>query len=56
MEGIKIEYAPVLSPSTKEFANFREYIEKIENKYSKDYGMVKVLNNIIYNKTFLFDL
>ncbi|KRX04850.1 hypothetical protein PPERSA_06484 [Pseudocohnilembus persalinus] len=44
MENIvQIEECPILKPSMKEFSNFEEYVTKLENKYSKDYGMVKVV-------------
>ncbi|KRX04851.1 hypothetical protein PPERSA_06485 [Pseudocohnilembus persalinus] len=43
MEQIKIDFSPVEKPSVKEFNNFEAYIEKLENKYSKDFGSVKII-------------
>ncbi|EGR32296.1 jumonji domain protein 2b [Ichthyophthirius multifiliis] len=38
-----IPFCPILHPTMEEFSNFQNYIEQVENKYSKDHGMVKVV-------------
>jgi len=37
-----IPFCPVVRPTLKEFQNFKEFVEKLDKTYKKDYGMVKV--------------
>ena len=37
-----IQHCPILYPSLKEFDNFREFMERLDQTYKKNYGMVKV--------------
>jgi len=37
-----IPHCPILYPSLKEFDNFREFMERLDQTYKKNYGMVKV--------------
>lgn len=39
----------MLYPTTKEFANFSEYMSRVEEEYSHEYGMVKVCNVMLFN-------
>jgi hypothetical protein len=48
----QIPECPILYPTSKEFANFQEYVNMIEKKY-KDYGIVKVKNLTFSNLFFL---
>jgi len=38
-----IPMAPVVKPTMKEFENFEAFVETLETKYSKDFGLVKVI-------------
>jgi hypothetical protein len=38
-----IPSCPILHPTKEEFADFFSYVTKVEKKYQKDYGMVKVV-------------
>ncbi len=50
----EIKFCPTLKPTLKEFQNFQEYMEKLENEYSSNYGMVKVTYKIYYGIIFYF--
>ncbi len=43
----EIKLCPIIQATVKDFANFEQYMEKLENQYSGEYGMVKV--NFNYN-------
>jgi hypothetical protein len=42
MDNVKIEECPVIRPTAKEFENFREFVENLDQVYKKQYGMVRV--------------
>lgn len=39
---MEIPECPVVRPTLKEFQNFSDFIEKLDQTYKKDYGIVKV--------------
>lgn len=39
---MEIGQCPVVRPSEEEFSHFYDYIHRLDETYSKDYGMVKV--------------
>ena len=47
-----IEYCPILRPSIQEFSDFYEFIENVDRKYSKDFGMVKVFFFVIHHSNY----
>ena len=40
---MEIPYCPVVRPTLKQFQNFREFVEKLDRTYKKEYGIVKVI-------------
>lgn len=54
---MEIPYCPVVRPTLKQFQNFREFVEKLDRTYKKEYGIVKV--KIItrgYTSNFIFQI
>ena len=43
-----IQNCPILTPTKEEFVNFLPYMEKVEEQYSREFGMVKVKNPLSF--------
>ena len=42
MNASAIDYCPIVKPTETEFKEFEKYVSTLYQKYSSDYGFVKV--------------